>query len=368
MKKKIMALANRDFVLYNFRQELLDRLIKEDCEVYICLPDGPKIKKMIEAGCVHIPIGIDKRGKNPVKDLRLLHNYERICREIKPDLLLLYTTKVCIYGGIVAGHSGIPYLVNVSGLGTALDHKGPLQPLMIRLYRRACRHAECVFFQNTENQRFFCEHRIYKGKQILIPGSGVNLTKWKYLEYPGDVDGLEFLFAARLIKEKGIEEYLKCARQIKRKYPLVKFHVCGPCDGGYEEVLQKYEQNGDILYHGEVEDLGVYLKQVHCLIHPSYYPEGISNVCLEAAASGRPVITTDRSGLRETVDDNLTGYLFEAPNTEQLALCVEKFIRLTQKERREMGLKGRQKMEKEFDRQMVVDAYMQEIFRKWGSV
>ena len=361
MKKKVLVLANRDFVLYNFRAEVLQRLIDEKYEVYICLPDGPKVKYMIDIGCKFIPIDIDKRGTNPVRDLKLIRDYKKIFNQVRPDVILSYTTKVCIYSGIVAGRMNIPYLVNVSGLGTALEQPGRLQPLMIKLYTKAVKKATCVFFQNEDNRRFFHEYHMYDGHEVMIPGSGVNLDKWKYLEYPSDEDGVQFLFVARIIKEKGIEEYLACAKTIIAEYPDTVFHVCGPCDGGYEEILGEYENKGIIKYHGEVSDTAQYLKNVHCHIHPSYYPEGISNVCLEASASGRPVITTDRPGCRETVDDGKTGYVFEPKNRKQLIECVEKFMKLSNDARRQMGLAAKDKMQREFDRQIVVEAYMKEM-------
>lgn len=361
MKTKILVLANRDFVLYNFRVEVLKKLLDEKYEVYICLPDGPKVKLMTDMGCKFIPVEIDTRGTNPIRDTKLMKSYRKIFGEVQPDVILSYTTKVCIYSGIVAGSMKIPYIVNVSGLGTALEQPGILQPLMITLYKKAVKKANCVFFQNSDNRSFFYEHCMHEGYEKLIPGSGVNLDKWKYLEYPSDRNGVEFLFAARIIKEKGIEEYLECAKAIKEKYPNTVFHICGPCDGEYKEILEKYENKGIIKYHGEVSDTSKILKYVHCQIHPSYYPEGISNVCLEAAASGRPVITTDRPGCRETVEDGTTGFLVPINNKDKLIESTEKFMKMNNSERKSMGQMGCEKMHREFDRNIVVAAYMKEI-------
>ena len=359
--KKVLVLVNRDFVLYNFRFELVERLLELGEEVYICLPDGPKVSQMVERGCKYIPISIDGRGTNPIKDSKLIYNYYKIFKQVKPDIILTYTTKVCIYAGIVAGWMKIPYIMNVSGLGTATEQKGPLQPFMLALYRAAARKAKCVFFQNTENQRFFREHNLYQGKQFLIPGSGVNLSKWNVKEYPDDINGVEFLFIARILKEKGIEEYVKAAEAIKADYPSAVFHVLGACDGDYKEYLEMHEKKGTIIYHGEVQDTSEYIEKSHCTIHPSYYPEGISNVLLESEACGRPVITTDRSGCRETVDNGVTGYVVPQKDTEALIQAVQKFMQLANEQRKQMGLAGRRKVEAEFDRQIVVEAYVAEI-------
>lgn len=359
--KKVLFMVNRDFVLYNFRIELVQTLLQENWEVYICLPYGEKVDEMVSMGCRFIPIYIDKRGTNPFRDIKLMKDFKKIFLQIQPDIILTYTTKVNIYAGIIAGKMKIPYLMNISGLGTAVEYKSILQRLMIQLYRLSAKRAKCLYFQNKENQEFFQKHHIYNGKQTLIPGSGVNIKRWYLMDYPEDKNGVEFLFIARVIKEKGIEEYLAAAEAIKKEYPDTVFHVLGPCDGDYRDMLNEYETREIIQYHGMISDTRKYIRKAHCTIHPSYYPEGISNVLLESAACGRPVITTNRSGCRETVEDGVTGYVFEQKDRTQLIECVRKFMKLDNEERRQMGLKGRKKMEKEFDRQIVIDAYRKEI-------
>ncbi len=360
-KMKILFLVNRDFVLYNFRIELVERLLHEKYEVYICLPYGKKVDAMISMGCKFIPIEIDKRGKNPLRDLKLIMDYRRIFSQIKPDVILTYTTKVNIYAGILAGRMKIPYLMNISGLGTAVEYKSIFQKFMIHIYRKAAKNANCLFFQNTENLDFFQKHHMIHGNWKLIPGSGVNIDRWYLMDYPDDKDGVEFLFIARIMKEKGIEEYLAAATQIKSEYSNTVFHVLGPCDGAYIDILKDYQNRGIIQYHGMVQDTRVYLEKAHCTIHPSYYPEGISNVLLESAACGRPVITTDRAGCRETVENGVTGFVFEEKNRKELIACIYRFINMDNRERKKMGLAGRKKIVKEFDRNIVINIYMNEV-------
>lgn len=362
--KKVLFLVNRDFVLYNFRLELVERLLNENHKVYICLPYGKKIDEMVRMGCEFIPIEIDKRGTNPIEDLKLIFSYQKIFKEIEPDVILMYTTKVCIYGGIVAGRMKIPYLENISGLGTAVENKSILQKLMIVLYKSAVKKADCVFFQNNDNFNFFQRNGIQCKKYKIIPGSGVNLKRWYPMEYPTEKNGMHFLFIARVIKEKGIEEYLKCAKYIRNKYPNTVFHVLGPCDGDYKEVLEEYQKKKIIEYHGMIQDTREYLKFAHCTIHPSFYPEGISNVLLESAACCRAVITTDRSGCKDTVNDEVSGFICKQKDTKSLIDCVEKFLSLSPEKRKQMGLYGREKVKSEFDRQIVIDEYMKEINRK----
>jgi len=361
--KRVMFLVNRDFVLYNFRLELVSRLLSEGYEVYICLPNGPKVKEMIDIGCKFLPIKIDKRGTNPIKDLQLINSYRKIIKSVNPDIILMYTTKVVIYGGIIAGMMNTPYLLNVSGLGTAVENDSVIQRLIIFLYKKAVKKASCVFFQNQENVDFFKTHKINVAHYRLIPGSGVNLERWYVMPYPKQEDGLQFLFIARVIKEKGIEEYLKIAKHFKNKFKNFTFHVLGPCDGEYKDKLDKYCKENIIEYHGMVHDTRPFLEKAHCTIHPSYYPEGISNVLLESAACGRPVITTNRPGCKDTVDNNVSGYIFEERNVKDLIEKINSFIGLTWDQKRIMGLAGRRKVEKEFDRNKVTNAYMHEIHR-----
>ena len=196
---------------------------------------------------------------------------------------------------------------------------------------------------------------------MLIPGSGVNIERWSYLDYPSENNGIVFVFIARLIKEKGIEEYLEVARRIKQIHSNTFFHVVGPDDGNYSKDLELYERDGYIIYHGMVQDTTEFLRCAHCVINPSYYPEGISNVCLEAASSGRPIITTDNPGCKDAVDDNISGYITKKKDTKDLIRAVERFINLAWEEKKSMGIKGRIKMKKEFDRKVVTEKYYEEI-------
>lgn len=361
MTKRILLLANRDFVLYNFRFELIKELIKEGYEVYFSVPEGPKVSFMKQTGAEYIPIKVNGRGTNPFEDIKLINQIFTIYKSINPDVILLYTTKISIYGGICASFLHKHYLLNVSGLGTAVGRKNKLQSFTIQLYKAAVKNADCVFFQNQQNMDFFDANHVVCKKRKLIPGSGVNVDKWNLSEYPNEEKGINFLFIARIIKEKGIEEYLEVARRIKTKHPKTSFGILGPIDGNYGSIIEKYEKEGFVDYFGETIDTKEYLKKCHCLIHPSFYPEGISNVCLEAASCSRPVITTNNPGCRETVDNNITGYIVNVRDVDDLEDKVQKFINLPLKDKQLMGIKGRKKMIKEFNRQIVINAYIMEI-------
>lgn len=358
---KVLILANNDLGLYNFRKELIERLILENNEVYISLPKGKRIKDLEAMGCKYIETEVDRRGTNLEKDFKLLLKYNKIIKENKPDIVLTYTIKPNIYGGIICRINKRPYICNITGLGTALENKGILKKITILLYKIALKKVNCCFVQNTENLDFMKKNI---GKEIpykLIPGSGVNLEKYKLLEYPKENDKIRFLFISRIMKEKGIEQYLETAEYITKKYTNTEFHILGFCEQEYEKRLEELQEEGIIQYHGRQDDIIPYLKECSCLIHPSYYPEGMSNVLLEASASGRPVITTNRSGCKEIIEENKNGFIVKEKDSKDLIEKVEKFIKLSNEEKRKMGLYGRKKVEKEFDRNIVINSYLNEI-------
>ncbi|MDM5201143.1 glycosyltransferase family 4 protein [Fictibacillus enclensis] len=357
--RKILILANNDIGLYNFRKELIQELAKQ-YEVYISLPFGSLVHELEKLGCYFINTPISRRGKNPLTDLKLFLHYRKIIRSIRPDLVLSYTIKPNIYGGLACRVTKVPLIANITGLGTAVERKGILQKLTLSLYKTSLKKVNCVFFQNKENQSFFLKKKIIKNQNRLIPGSGVNLRHYSLLEYPND-NIIHFLFIARIMKEKGIDQYLEAAKYIKERHPNTVFHILGFCEQDYLVELKELEKKGFIKYHGMQEDIRNFHKISHCTIHPTYYPEGMSNVLLESAASGRPIITTKRAGCREIVEAGQNGYLIEEQNSQDLISKIEDFLNLDNLSRKQMGLLGRKKMEVEFDRKIVVCAYLEEI-------
>lgn len=358
--KKVLFLVNHDVVIYNFRRELVERLLSEGYEVIISSPYGERIELLKELGCQYVEVKLDRHGKNPIAELKLLLYYKNLIADVKPDMIFSYTIKPNLYGAIAARMNKVPIVTNITGLGTAVEGKGLLQSAMVGFYKAAFGHVQTVFVQNTENRQYFLDNHIVPEKLKLLPGSGVNLQRFQILEYPKD-ETVEFVFISRIMKEKGIEQYLETAKYIREKYPYTRFHICGFCEETYEQRLNDLEQQGIIIYHGLIMDIREVLQNTHCTIHPTYYPEGLSNVLLESAASGRPIITTDRSGCREVIDDGVNGYKIPQKDSAALIRAVEKFLGLSNVQKKEMGLAGRKKVEAEFDRQIVVEAYMKEL-------
>ncbi len=359
MKKKIVIITNYDIGLYNFRRELLEKLLQEGHVVTILLPDGEKVKDMQIMGCIFEELEINRRGKNIIQDFKLFVGIVRKLMRIKPDIVLTYTVKPNIYGGMAARLLHIPYIANITGLGSALENSGLLQKITLRMYRTALKRAVCVFCQNKENLKFIKNRKVTRAKVRLLPGSGVNLRQYSLMEYPPDT-GLKFVFVSRVMEEKGINEYIEAAKVIKQKYSDTQFHICGFCEEEFVERLEKLQREGIIEYHGMVRDIRQVLKDVHCVVLPSYH-EGMSNALLEAAATGRPLIASDIPGCRECFKDREGGLLIKPKDAIDLERKIEEFIEIPYDEKKKMGLAARSLVEQHFNRDEVVDTYMKEI-------
>lgn len=356
----IAVLSNDSSWTYNLRKEILKAFIDKGHKVYIIVPAGKKVDLLENMGCEVIPSSLERHGTNPVKDMKLCAEYIKILKQIKPDIVYTYTAKPNIYGGMACSILNIPYVANITGLGTALENEGILQKISSVLHRVGLKKAQMTFFQNSENKDFMINRKIVTGKHYVLPGSGVNVEHFSPLEYPGE-DTIEFVFISRILKEKGIDQYLDAAKYISEKYPNTRFHICGFCEPEYEGALQEFIDAGTVIYHGMLDDTRTILSHTHCTVHPTYYPEGLSNVLLESCASARPIITTDRSGCREVIDNGVNGYIVKQQDSKDLIEKIEKFLSLTFEERKQMGLNGRLKVEREFDRQIVVEAYCREL-------
>lgn len=358
---KVLVLNNNFGGLRTLRMEVFQALINEGYKVTISAPFDASEHFFKEIGCEVVDTKFERKGMNPLKDFGLMLHYRKLLRQVKPDVVLSYTIKPNLYGGMACQLCGVSQIANVTGLGSAVENPGWLQKLAILLYKMGLRRTKMVFFQNQANMEFCRLHGMVKGKTRLIPGSGVNLQYHTLQEYPSPDEPLRFIFISRLLKEKGIEEYLTAAYDIKWKYPNTEFHILGGCEEDYAKRMEELQKDGIVIYHGVQSDVRPYLGRCHCTIHPSYYPEGMSNVLLESCAAGRPIITTDRPGCGEIVDDGVNGFIVKQRDGHDVARKVEQFILLPYEKKREMGLAARRKVEREFDRNIVVQAYLDAI-------
>ena len=354
----ILILTNNDAGLYRFRKELLVELLKEN-DVHVSLPNGKMINKLEKLGCIIHKTPISRHGTNPFQDFKLFRLYKKILKSVNPDVVLTYTVKPNVYGGLACSHLKIPYIANITGLGNSIENPGIVQKIVLFLYKKGLKKASTVFFQNKENMEFMIEHKIVRDNSVLLPGSGVNLQENKYEEYPLDDSRLVFVTIGRILKDKGIDELLAAAKTIKKEYNNVVFKVVGSFDGNYEIIINNAVKKGVIEYLGYRDDIHNIIKHSHATIHPSYH-EGTSNVLLETAACGRPILASNISGCNNVFDET-TGIPFEPKNVESLVLAIKKFIMLPNNERAEMGKKGRKKVEIEFGKSIIINDYIKAI-------
>lgn len=356
---KILVLSNFAMGLYKFRKELLETLCVNN-KVYVALPDGEFVSELKEIGCEFIQFEFNRRGINPFDDLNQISRYKKLIKTLKPDVVLTYTIKPNVYGGIACQITKTPYIANVTGLGTSIENGGLLGFVSTTLYKIGLKKANCVFFQNRNNKALFENKNIVASNTRLIPGSGVNLSNHCLEEYPTDENGIRFLFIGRIMKDKGINELLDAFELIHKKYANISLDIVGGCDEDYDSILEEKVSKGYIRYHGQQRNVHDFIKNSHCTVLPSYH-EGLANVMLESASTGRPVITTRVPGCLETFDEAITGFGCDVKSTESLVEAVEKFIDLDFQEKKKMGLSAREKMEREFDRKIVIDAYVEEL-------
>ncbi|MFL6716697.1 MAG: glycosyltransferase family 4 protein [Burkholderiaceae bacterium] len=364
---RIAVVANTTWYVYNFRRNLMMHLRDMGHELFAVGPEDRYADFFRQEGIAHIHVPFHGAGKNPLREVETLLRLRRIFRQHRIDVVLSYTPKGNIYSAFaLAGLEG-KLLVNVSGLGRAFSRDGLLARTVQRLYQQAFRRAEWVFFQNDEDRSTFIGKRIVSHyKSSRLPGSGVDLRRFsashQAVDGPRDASGLAFLFVARLLWDKGIGEYVEAARLVKRRHPDARFRVLGSIDRGGagavpEETLRAWMDEGLIEYLGACDDVRPHLASADCIVLPSFYREGVPRSLLEAAAMSRPVITTDAVGCRDTVDDQFSGLLCKPKDSADLAEKICQFIAMPAAERALMGRRAREKMERDFDERIVIDAY-----------
>lgn len=357
---KYLILTNHSYMLWQFRRELVQRLL-EDGEVVISTPFVGHEHDFEKMGCHCIETQLDRRSINPAKDLRLYRFYTDLLKKEKPDLVITYSIKPNIYGGYACQRLGIPYFVNVQGLGTAFQKKG-MALVASQLYRTALLDAKTVFFENKENAKSFYKKRIVKrGQVVVLPGAGVNLDYFSYQPYPDETDGIHFLFLGRIMKEKGVDELFAAFKSLKEEYQdRVTLDLVGFFEDEYKDTVEELVKNGTVIFHGFQEDPRPYYAAAHCVVLPSYH-EGMSNVLLEAAATGRALITSDIPGCREAVEDGVSGYLCKVKDAKKLREAMDKFYLLKKEQRESMGKQGRVLTYGHFSRSIVIEKTVRQL-------
>lgn len=362
IKMKVMVIANDSGGLYRFRGLLLEKLISLGNNVVCLTPFGNSIEALNQIGATLINTPIERRGINPFVDIKLFFNYWKIIKREKPELVITYTIKPNIYGGIICRIKKIPYAVNITGLGTAFENGGMLKRLVTVMNKLACKKAKVVFFENEGNRQIFIKEKIVKESQThRLNGAGVNLEKYQVAPYPGG-EKIKFLFMGRIMAEKGIDELFEAMQHLVSDGISCELHLLGIYEENYQEKIDKYEADGWLHYHGYQKDVRPFIKESHCFVLPSWH-EGMANTNLECAAMGRPVITSNIHGCMEAVEDGVSGFLCEKQAAKDLYRVMKRFSEFSYDQRRDMGLAGRKRMEEIFDKKKVVEVTCEELFK-----
>ena len=369
-KKPLIALlTNNDDDVYCFRKELIEGLLADGYEMLISCPNGPKFEMMKDIPYIYDDPIIDRRGTNVIADSKLFLHYRKLFKKYKPDVVLTYTAKPNVYASIAARQFGIPYINNVTGLGSVLNKKGFIRSFIMFLFKTAYRGAACVMFQNSTNMQLALNAGMIKGDYKLIPGSGVDTDRYPLQTYPDGGNGIDgnmivFNYIGRILHDKGVDDYIEAAKRIKKNFPNTEFNMIGfiePTENHYKKDLEDLGKQGIVRYHGSQKDVKPFIKRAHAIIHPSTYGEGMSNVLLENASSGRFIITTDNPGCQETVINEETGFIYHGGNVDDLVKKIEKFLAMENEKRKTMGQIGRQYVKENFSRSIVVETYKEKI-------
>lgn len=362
----VVLTVNSAWNIWNFRRSLVVALINDGHTVTVLSPPDSSVSKLERLGCHFRPLEMNVSGLNPVEDLLLLRQLRSSLKRTQPDVVFGFTIKNNIFGALAARNVGVPFVPNVTGLGTVFLSGGTLQFLVETLYRYAFKHLPVVFFQNEDDHAMFLRRGLVNANQArLLPGSGVDLMHFPATELPPCHAAPVFLMIARLLRDKGVLEYIEAARAVKVDTPQARFQLLGPVEarnrGAIDyATLHDWVSEGVVEYLGTTEDVRPIIAAASCVVLPSYR-EGAPRTLIEAAAMARPVVTTDVAGCRAVVDRDVSGLICEPRSAASLENALRQFLALPPGMARSMGLAGRAKMEREYDQARVVNAYREAL-------
>ncbi len=363
---KILLLANTSWYIYNFRRSLIKALINDGYQVLCAAPADGYTEKLISLGAEYINVEYDNSSKNPATDLLFLYRLIKLMCQHKQSALLSFTIKANIYGSIAARYSKTPIITNISGLGSLFISDGVLSKLPLIMYRLGLSKEDNIFFQNNEDRDLFIKNNVVANQEIeVLPGSGVDLNWFYNSKIKNKDNGVIFLVAARLLKDKGVIESVEAIRTLKKQNKKVELQLLGQVWTKNPSAIKQYELegwvcDGLVTYLGFTEDVRPHIENADVILLPSYR-EGMARILLEAASMGKPLIATDVPGCREAIDNGQSGFLCKVHDKDDLAEKMNMMIKLTGEERSLMGKRGREKMEKEFDEKIVINKYLESI-------
>lgn len=367
INQKIVISVNAAWNMHNFRSGLIKALVRHGYDVVAVAPDDEYAPRLKGLGCRFMHMPMDKNGTHPGHDLSLLMRYARLLYAVRPVAYLGYTVKPNVYGSIAAQALSIPVINNIAGLGATFIHKTYLTSLVKGLYRLALRRSKRVFFQNAEDQNLFVREGLVKAEITdRLPGSGIDLSHYRPAPIaPLNGRPFRFLMIARMLKDKGLEEFVAAAKIVRQRIPGVECLLLGFVEAGNAnsvpiERIQSWQKEGWVRYLGRADDVRPYIEYADCVVLPSYR-EGVPRSLLEAAAMARPLIATDVAGCRDIVDHEINGLLCRAQDGKDLAEKMQQMIAFTPERRADMGMAGRHKVTFQFDERIVIRKYLDTI-------
>lgn len=358
----VLMTVNSAWNILNFRKGVLFHLIKQGHSITILAPADESVPQLLAFGCDFIDLQMDAKGLNPLNSLYLMWRMKKAFAKIKPDVILSYTIKNNVFGAMAARSSNIPFIPNVSGLGTAFLSGGFVEKVAEWLYRHAFKKLQTVFFQNGDDRDLFISRGLIDPKQAkLLPGSGIDLKLFEETPMPDKSEHVTFLMIARILRDKGVIEYIEAARILRARGYKARFRLLGALGSQNRtaikpESVKAWVEEGIIEYICHVSDVRPQIEAADCVVLPSYR-EGAPRTLIEAAAMARPLIATDVPGCRDIVKDNRTGFLCVPRDASSLVSAFEDFLALSPTERETMGKAGRRRMEQYYDQAYVVSAY-----------
>jgi glycosyltransferase involved in cell wall biosynthesis len=367
MSRRIAIVYNTSFYIWNFRLNLIRALQEEGFEV-CCIATRDRFTEKLEAaGCEFLEWDLVSSSKNPFSELKALLSLNRLLKQANPDIILCYTIKPNLYASLLWGGRR-PVINNITGLGAAFGSSSGLFPALVkRVYRLALRKSYRVFLQNPDDARVFLENGIVsEDRSQLLPGSGVDIERFQ--PAAGAENGrFTFLLVARMIREKGVFEFIEAAKQLSKDRDGLAFWLLGgtgidnPSAISDAELAQAIGESRHIEYLGVSDDVRREIAQAHVVVLPSYYREGVPRTLLEAAAMGKPLITTDEVGCREAVRDGENGFLCRARDAADLAAKMQRMLNLSDEERGRLGRSSREMAVSAFDERIVIGHYLDVI-------
>jgi len=358
--------ANTTWYVVNFRSRLIESLIDQGWRVVVLSPPDRHVERLAALGAEHVPLTLDNAGTNPLHELGTLWRIRDAMARIRPAVVLTFTPKINIYLSLVARTLGVPVIANISGLGRAFVSGGWIEKVSRALYGVALRWPSTVFFQNEDDRATFIEAELVDAARThRLPGSGVDVDRFSPRPKP-HAGPFQFLLVARLLWDKGVGEFVEAARIVKSKHPDVEFALAGFLDVDNpsavpRSAVEQWEREGVIRFLGSFDDMVPVYAQADCVVLPSYYREGVPRSLLEAASMGKPVITTDSVGCRDTVEDGVTGLLVRPRDADHLAEMFGLMLARSDADAARMSLQARQRALRQFDEQFVLDAYADAI-------